>query len=319
MSENKKKIIVILGPTACGKTGFAIKLAEKYNGEIICADSRTVYKGLDIGTAKPTIAFVPKAVEGKPVDIDGIPHYMIDIISPDQEFTVAQFKQQVLIVIKSIHKKNKIPFLVGGSGLYISSIVNNLKIPHIPPDKKIRKKIENLISKHGLSYAYNKLIKLDPGSKNIVQSKNPRRIIRALEVCLKTGKPFSKLRKMGKPLFNILQIGIFIPREKLYQRINSRTDKMIKQGLFNEVKKLYKKYGKNQILSNTIGYQEFLPFLKNLDHLDAEPPSKIIAEEIKKNTRHYARRQMSWFNRDKHIKWIKNNEQAERLIEKFLN
>ena len=297
----KRKLIVICGTTACGKTSLSLDLAQKYNGEIIAADSRTVYQDINIGTAKPSLEERLK-----------IPHYLIDVVQLNQEFTLAQFKQQALVIINEIHRRYKVPFLVGGNGLYISSIVDNLDIPSVPPDQKLRKKLEKKIVKHGLDYLWQKLIKLDPNATSFVEKQNPRRIIRALEVCLKTKKPFSQLRQKKECLFNVLQIGIKLNKKELVQKINQRIEQMIKQGLVEEVKDLVKKYPSDISALKTIGYQEIISYLQN----------KISLEEaidlIKKNTRQYARRQMTWFKKDKTIKWIDNIEEAEKLVKDFL-
>ncbi|MDA2922802.1 tRNA (adenosine(37)-N6)-dimethylallyltransferase MiaA, partial [Patescibacteria group bacterium AH-259-L07] len=323
MPQNKQlpKIIVILGPTASGKTELGIRLAKKFDGEIISADSRTIYKEMDIGTAKPPTTFdsphhfLKKSGGGKVVGgktkkllmVDNIPHYMIDIVSLSQEFTVAQFKQRAQKIISDIHKRKKNPFVVGGTMLYIQTLVDNFTIPRVPPDTKLRKKLESMITRKGLEHAYNQLITLDPGAKDFVQYQNPRRIIRALEVCIKTKKPFSQLRKKGKPLFNTLQIGIYTDREKLYKKIDKRVDSMVDKGLVQEVKNLYQKYPNNLVLANTICYQEFSVYLKNEPlKTDLGTASPKIIEEIKKNTRHYARRQLTWFKKDKKIYWIQN-------------
>jgi len=297
----KRKLIVICGTTACGKTSLSLDLAQKYNGEIIAADSRTVYQDINIGTAKPSLEERLK-----------IPHYLIDVVQLNQEFTLAQFKQQALVIINEIHRRYKVPFLVGGNGLYISSIVDNLDIPSVPPDQKLRKKLEKKIVKHGLDYLWQKLIKLDPNATSFVEKQNPRRIIRALEVCLKTKKPFSQLRQKKECLFNVLQIGIKLNKKELIQRIDQRIEQMIKQGLVEEVKELVKKYPSDISALKTIGYQEIISYLQN----------KISLEEaidlIKKNTRQYARRQTTWFKKDKTIKWIENVEEAEKLVKDFL-
>ncbi|MDD3102498.1 MAG: tRNA (adenosine(37)-N6)-dimethylallyltransferase MiaA [Patescibacteria group bacterium] len=325
--SNRKKLIVILGPTASGKTDIALKLAKKISAqgrpasgwhgvEIICADSRTIYKGMDIGTAKA----VPKTRNR--YIINGIQHHMIDIIQPNQEFTVAQFKQKAIEIIDDIQKRNKTPFLVGGTGLYISSLVDNFDIPAIAPDEKLRKKLEKMANQYGPDYLWKKLIKLDPEAKKFIQKENIRRVIRALEVCLKTKKPFSQARQKGEPLFKTLLIGINLPRQTLYQKINQRVDKMIDIGLIDEVKKLIKKYLPTGALAKTglahsrafsgIGYKEIISYLRN------EITLPEATDLIKKNTRHYAKRQITWFKRDKRIKWIKKLNQAQILIKKFL-
>ncbi|MFA5050549.1 MAG: tRNA (adenosine(37)-N6)-dimethylallyltransferase MiaA [Patescibacteria group bacterium] len=310
--SNLKKIIIILGPTASGKTDIALKLAKKFKGEIICADSRTIYKGMDIGTAKPIHGTWNMEHGAKIYKIDGVPHYMIDVVQPNQEFTVAQFKQKAIEIIDDIQKRNKTPFLVGGTGLYISSLVDNFDIPAIAPDKKLRSKLEKMAAKYGPDYLWKKLIKLDPEAKKFIQKENLRRVIRALEVCLKTKKPFSQIRQKGEPLFETLLIGINQPRPILYQRINQRVDKMIKSGLINEVKKLIKKYPAHSRAFSGIGYKEIISYLRGeISLIEA-------ADLIKKNTRHYAKRQITWFKRDERIKWIKKINQAKILIKKFL-
>jgi len=306
------KLIVIVGPTASGKTDLATKLANFFSGEIVSADSRQIYKGMDIGTNKIKGKKVKKGKETV-IIYKGIPHYLIDILKPNQEFTVAQFKIRAIKIIKDIQKRKKIPFLVGGTGLYIKAVVDNLKIPKVKPDKKLRKKLEKEIKKRGLNWAWRKLLKLDPEAKEFVQKDNPRRIIRALEVCLKTKKKFSELRKVGKPLFDTLQLGIKISRKSLYKRINQRVEKMIKAGLIDEVKNLLKKYPPTLPSLTGIGYKEIISYLNGKISL------KEAIEEIKKNTRHFARRQITWFKKDKRIYWIKNYQEAKKIIKNFLS
>lgn len=319
---NKKlpKLVVILGPTASGKTDLGIRLAKKFDGEIISADSRTIYKEMNIGTAKPLpIKNEECRMKNDNIIIDKIPHYMINIVNLNREFTVAQFKNNAIKIISDIHNRKKIPFVVGGAMLYIQALVNNFAIPRVFPDKTLRKQLQNTIENKGLEFMYNQLITLDPGAKDFVQYQNPRRVMRALEVCIKTKKPFSSLRKKGKPLFNTLQIGIHIERKKLYSRINARVDAMIEKGLVYEVKNLYQKYPHNLVLANTICYQEFLPYVEiGSTSGDLEAASPKIIEEIKKNTRHYARRQLTWWRKDKSIHWIQNYTQAQKLVSQFL-
>ena len=173
------KLIVILGPTASGKTDLAIKLARKYNGEVVSADSRQVYKGMNIGTAKP-------------LDLEGVPHWLLDIKNPSQNYTAAEYKKDAVKAIKNIQKKGKLPILAGGTGLYIKAVVENLNIPKVKTNLLLRQKIEKEIEKRGLDYVFKKLVKLDPEAAYIVDSKNPRRVVRALEDCRLTNKPFSK-------------------------------------------------------------------------------------------------------------------------------
>jgi len=296
-----KKLIVILGPTASGKSELAVKLAKKFNGEIVSADSRQIYKGMDIGTAKPT------QKERKLIK-----HYLIDIKKPNQLYTVWEYKRNAIEAINQIIKKNKVPFLVGGTGLYIKAIVDNLEIPKVKPDWKLRKSLELKIKTKGLKSLYDELIKIDPEAAYIVDSQNPRRIIRALEVAIKTKKPFSQQRKKGKSLFNVLEISLSVSEEKLKEKIEKRVDRMIKIGLVKEVKSLIKIYDKNLSTFDAIGYREII------DYLNKEISLAEAIEKIKKNTWHFAKRQITWFKIDKRIHWIKNQKQAEELVKKFL-
>ncbi len=288
--KKKIKLIVILGPTGSGKTDLAIFLCRKFNGEIISADSRQIYKEMNIGTAKT----IP----------EDIPIYLINLISPDKKFTVAQYKKLANKKIKEIARKGKIPFLVGGTGLYIEAVCEGLEIPKIPPQEELRKKLE----KKDLKELVKELLKLDPEAKNYVDLKNKRRVIRALEVCKISKKPFTFQLRKKKPSYEILKIGIKIDRKKLYKKLEKRVDKMIKKGLKKEVEYLVKKYGWEAPGLDSIGYKEFKLF-KDLEK---------VAREIKKNTKNYAKRQITWFKRDKEIFWIRNKKEAEKLVKKFL-
>jgi len=304
-----QKLIIILGPTASGKTNLAIRLAKKlapyrtcsgrgfYGVEIVSADSRQVYKGMDIGTAKPTKK-----------EMRSIPHHLVDIIYPDQEFNVAIYKKMALIAIKNIRRREKLPFLVGGTGLYIRAIVENIDFPKVPPQKKLREKLEKETEKE-LFKIYKKL---DPEGAKFIERENKRRLIRAIEVCEATKKPFWQQRKKGEPLFNVLQIGIKLSKKELKERVEKRIEKMFKMGLEKEVKNLSKKYGFKIAPMRTIGYQEWQEYFKG----------KINKEEVKKrivlHTLQFVRRQMTWFKREKRIKWIKNYQQAEQLIREFI-
>jgi len=296
-----KKLIVILGPTASGKTSFSLKLAKKLNGEIVSADSRQIYRELNIGTAKP----VKK-------QLNQIKHYLIDIKNPNQHYTVAQYKRDAIRAINKIIKLGKTPFLVGGTGLYIKSLTDNLEIPEVKPDWKLRNKLESEIKNKGLKSVYDRLIELDPEAAYIIDKNNPRRIIRALEIAIKTKKPFSQQRKKGQPLFDILEIGLNPGEKRLTKIINKRANKMIKTGLLKEVKRLIKKYNKKLHTFDAIGYREIIDFL------DKKISFKEALERIEKNTWHFAKRQMTWFKKDERIFWVKNYAEAEKLIKNFL-
>ena len=287
-----KKIIAIIGPTASGKTALAVRLAKKFGGELISADSRQIYKGMDIGTAKDK----------------SYPQYLVDSLSPKTTFNVLRFKNLCLRNIREVSKKNKLPILVGGSGLYLNVVLYNLKIPKVRADEYLRIKLEKL----ALGELEKRLKKLDPEAARITAG-NKRRIIRALEVIAKTGKPFSEQRKKGKPLFDTLVIGIKVPREKLYERIEKRIDEQIKKGLVGEVKNLVKKYGKNAYtLHGTIAYKELIPYLSGETTLES------AIQEIKKNSRRFSRRQMTWFRAQPDVRWVDSFKETEKLIRKFL-
>lgn len=282
----KDKLIVVLGPTASGKTDLAIKLAKKYNGELISADSRTIYKELNIGTAKSKY-----------------PHYLIDVASLNHDFNVAMYKKEALRIINEIIQKGKQPILVGGTGLYIKSIVENLDFPKVRPDSKLRKELDSKSKKE----LFNMYRKLDKRGSETIDKNNKRRLIRAIEVCILTQKPFSLQRLKQEPLFDVVQIGIKKTKQELKENIEKRTNKMIEQGLEKEAKKLLSKYSNNPNL-NTIGYSEW----KN------KKPLQELKEDINLNTFKFSKRQMTWFKKDKTIKWVKNQKQAEKIINLFL-
>ena len=293
----KPKIIIILGPTGSGKSSLAVELAKEFSGAIISADSRQVYKGLDIGTAKITKK-----------EMQGVPHYMLDIVKPNQEFTLVNFQEKVFKIIEELNKKNTLPFLVGGTGLYIQAIVDNLQIPEGKPDKELRAELEMLTNNQLMA----KLKKLDPVSLESIDTENRRRLIRALEVAMQTGQSFVGQQKKSQPKVRALQLGLNPPREKLIKNINTRVDKMIEKGLVLEVTKLIKNYGPDPIAMSGIGYREII------QHLNGEMTLDQAKERIKISTRQYAKRQMTWFKRDNRIKWVQNSTQARQIISKFI-
>ncbi len=290
------KLIVILGPTASGKTELAIKLAKKFKGEIVSADSRQIYKEMDIGTGKPTKK-----------EMKDIPYYLIDVIKPNQDFNVAFYKELAVEKIKDIQKRKKIPFLVGGTGLYVKSVVNNIDFPKVSPNKELRKKLEKKTEKE-LFEIYRKL---DPQGSKFIEKENKRRLIRAIEVCKVTGKSFWKQRKKKNKLFNTLEIGIKLEKEKLRRKIKKRIEEMFESGLEKETKKLFKKYCWIPSMQ-TIGYQEW----KN--YLERKTNKEEVKNLISLHTIQFTKRQMTWFERNKRIHWIKSQKEAEKLIKEFL-
>jgi len=302
LSKNKPKlakIIVIVGPTASGKTRLAVKLAQRFNGEIISADSRQVYRGMDIGTGKDLKDYKQNKTT--------IPYHLIDIINPNQKFNVAKYKKLAIKKIQNILKRGKLPIVVGGTGLYTSAIVDNYDIPKIKPNLKTRQKLVAMT----LAEKIKLLKKMDPASLKFMDLKNPRRIDRALEVCL-NGQKFSANRQVGNPLFNTLILGINFPKNTLDKRIDLRVGKMIAAGLKKETKKIIKKYGLTAVPLETIGYKEML------DYLNKKTTLEQAVELIKIHTHQFAKRQMTWFSRNKNINWIKNYGAAKKTVKKFL-
>lgn len=290
----KNKIIAITGPSATGKTQLAIKLATEINGEIISVDSRQIYKELDIATAKPT-----------QTERNGIEHHLIDIVNVTQEYTVADFCDDAKEKIKEIIKKGKIPILTGGTGLYFRVLLQDFDLPRVPPNKELRDKLNNQSTEE----LYNLLIKLDKDIAQKIHFNNKVKIIRALEVCITLGIPMSKAQKKKENEFTTLWFGLISEnRNFLYNRANKRVDEMLEKGLLGEATLLFNKYPDNNILLNTIGYQEIYPYIN----------SNISLEEaisnLKQNTRRYIKRQISWFKANKEINWIDIEINSQKQI-----
>lgn len=310
MAENNKlpKIIVICGSTASGKTALSLSLAKKYNGEIISADSRQIYKKMNIGTAKEKGEWRRQGLR-KIYFVDDIPHYLIDFLNPNKNFTVAEFRDKAIKYIKIILKNNKVPFIVGGTGLYIDSVVNNFNIPQVAPNKKLRVSLEAKT----MNELEAMLKKLDPVTYEWIDRKNKRRLVRALEVFMLTGKSFSAQRQRGKKLFEILQIAVALPREILYDNISKRVDEQIKLGLLKEVEALKKqKYSWVLYSMSGIGYRQFKNYFAGKISLES------AIEQLKRDTRNYAKRQLTWFKRNKNIHWVESLREADQLIADFL-
>lgn len=307
MSTHRPKTIAIVGPTATGKTGLSIELARHFNGEIISADSRQIYRGMDIGTAKASRE-----------ELAAVPHHLVDIRNPDEDYTVADFKRDATAAIDTILARGRLPILVGGTGLYVRAVVENLDIPEVAGDPVLRKKIEDEIAADGLPAVFEKLVALDPEAAYIVDPKNPRRVVRALEVATITGKPFTAQRKKQTALYNFLIIGLGrqFPPEILRERIDRRIDVMFEDGLIDEVKNLAEKYrrddGSLPVAFDAIGYREIIAYLRGAATLD-----EAVAA-MKLNTWRFAKRQMTWFRKDKDIQWVTDAKEAEALATKFL-
>lgn len=314
--QKPRKIIAIVGPTASGKTLLGIALAHQGDnsdhgrGEIISADSRQIYRGMDIGTAKATRE--ERAL---------VPHHLVDIRNPDEDYAVAEFKRDAEAAIDDIIALGKLPIIVGGTGLYVRAVVENLDIPEVAADQKLRREIEADIEREGLAAVFKKLVALDPEAAYIVDPKNPRRIVRALEVAILTGKPFTAQRRKNASRYDVLEIGIDVPPEILRERIDRRIDQMMRDGLMDEVKKLLKKYGGPEqrgaggrlpVAFDAIGYREIIAYLDDAMSLE----DAIVA--MKLNTWHFAKRQMTWFKKDTAVRWVKNLDETEALVAEFL-
>jgi len=276
--------IVLLGPTAAGKTALSIELAKKFGGEIISADSRQVYISMDIGTDK-----IP--VERR----EGIPHYLFDLALPSERFTVADFKKLAEERIEAILARGRVPFVVGGTGLYIRAITENFSLP--PENPELRKKLHDELAKFGSAALHEKLAKLDPQSAAKIHPQNARYIIRALEIIMTTGKP--KNDASGRPRWRVLKIGLNPTREILFERIHQRVEKQFERGLIEETKKLLAMgYSKELPAMSSLGYREVMEYIEG--KLSLEDTKELL----KQNTRNFAKRQMVWFKRDKGVVWI---------------
>ena len=302
MSNPLPKLVVLLGPTASGKSGSGITLAQHFNGEIISADSRQVYRGLDIGTAKVT-----------PAEQALVPHHVLDVADPREVYTVAQFQQVAITAINDTLKRGRQPFLVGGSPHYIQAVVDNLDIPHIEPQPELRAQLE----KRPLPELLAQLEELDPQSAATIDRNNPRRVIRALEVCLISGNPFSHQRKMAEPLYQSLLLGIEWPREILYHRIDARVDERMQQGMVQEVQGLLDEgISLERLEALGLEYRYITRLLRGEFKNEEE-----MVQKLKYAIHDFTRRQLTWFRKDKRIVWVNGGdwEQAEEVVRDFLN
>ena len=307
-TREKPKLIVIVGPTASGKTSWSLRMAKKINGAIISADSRQIYKKMDIGTAKEKGEWRRVGLK-KEYFVDGIKHYLVDFVDPGQQFTAVDWRDKAFKYIKLCYKNKQPPIVVGGTGLYLSALVDNYSIPKIPANKKLR---ESLSEKSAVEL-YHRLETLDTETAAVIDKNNKRRLIRALEVSILSGEPYSMQRLKGEPRFDWLKIGIEVEREELHSRIEARVDNMIKIGLREEVKALIRQgYAWSLPSMSGIGYKQFKEYLEN------KITREEVAANLKRDTKRYAKRQMTWFSRDKSIKWCRNYEQAEKLALDFV-
>lgn len=274
----KSKVIAIASPTATGKSKLAVELAHKVNGEIISADSRLVYKGFEIAVAKPTIE-----------ERENIPHYLIDVVEPEEDYSVANFVDDATIAIEDILSRGKTPIIVGGTGLYFRVLLEGYSLPRVPANADLRKELEEK--------SYDELMQelktLDEKTYSQMKEASKRKLIRTIEICKDLGKPLSEMTLTAEPKYDVEWIGINLSREEIYDRINKRVDKMVEMGLVDETKHLLSIHGRTPNFVKTIGYQEILQYL------DGEISFERAIELLKQHTRNYAKRQLTWFRRNK--------------------
>lgn len=286
---NKSPLVLIVGPTAVGKTDLAIQLARQLDGEVVSVDSRLFYRGMDIGTAKPSKE-----------EMERVPHHLIDIVNPDETLSLAVFQHMAREVIADIHRRGKLPLLVGGTGQYVRAVTEGWTPPEVTPNVKMRAALEALERQKGKEWLYAKLNSLDPEAAAAIDLRNVRRTIRALEVIFSTGRKFSEQRKRGESPYHLISIGLTRPREELYRRVDERIEKMFDDGLLHEVRGLLAKgYSPALPSMSAIGYRECVGVVQGLLTMEE------AKAEMKRITRIFVRRQSNWFKEsDPQIRWF---------------
>jgi len=302
-----ERLVAIVGPTGIGKSRLALYLSSVFPGEIVSADSRQVYRYLDIGTAKPA-----------PEELSRIPHHLIDIINPDEEFSLAQYQQLAFKAISDIQKRRHLPLLVGGSGLYVKAVLENWQVPRVSPDSRFRYNVERIAAGGGADELYRELVKIDPAAARKIDAHNIRRVIRALEVHARTGKPFSRQGKKKTPVYRSLVIGLTTDRSRLYDIVDRRVDEMFARGLVAEVENLLKMgYDFNLPAMSGIGYRQVGQYLRGELSLDE------VRHKVKMETHRLIRHQYAWFRlKDEAISWFDVaspvNTDIEEAVSRFL-
>ncbi|MEA3249308.1 MAG: tRNA (adenosine(37)-N6)-dimethylallyltransferase MiaA [Patescibacteria group bacterium] len=315
-----KKAVAVVGPTAAGKTSLALKLAKEFKGEIVSADSRQLYRGTDICTDIPdgkwkSFGAGPGGCRGcrgrRAYMVEGVPHYMLAAYSPVKMITMGQYRERAVRRLREIASRRKLPMLVGGTGLYIRAIVDGFVIPPVEPNPALRTKFEKM----AVERLYSMLVDRDRDYADSISPNNKRYIIRALEVMEATGERFSVLQgRRAESDYDFLQIGVSRPREELYRRINERVDWMIENGLLEEAERLARRYGwEAPIITGTLGYAQLRGY--SLGEYDLDEAIRLI----KRDTRHYARRQLTWLRRDERIHWVRSENDAKKRVRQFLN
>lgn len=296
----KPTVIVICGPTASGKTALSIELAKRINGEIVSADSMQIYKDMDIGSAKVT-----------PEEMQGIKHYLIDCVYPNERYSVANYKQDAKNAIETIIKKGKVPIVVGGTGLYIDSLIYEIEYKDIKINGEYRKQLEKIKDEQGLEVLYNKALEIDPEAMKKISPNDYKRITRILEIYEATGKTKTQQEaesRLNEIPYNYKVFAIDYDRERLYERINKRVDIMLEKGLINEVKKLLEKYNEFPTAMQGLGYKEVKQYL------DGDLSKEEMIEKIKQESRRYAKRQFTWFRKNKQTIWINGEDDIQKNV-----
>lgn len=296
----KPKVIVICGPTASGKTSLSIELAKRINGEIVSCDSMQIYKDMTIGTAKPTVE-----------EMQGIKHYLIDFVAPNERYSVADYKKDAINAIKHIISEGKTPIIVGGTGLYLEALIYNIEYNEIETDFAYRKELNKLEEREGLEYLYKMAEKIDKKAMEKISHNDKKRIFRVLEIYRSTGKTKTELEaesRKNEPEFEYLLFGITMDRDKLYERINKRVDIMLEQGLIEEVENLIKKYNDFPTAMQGLGYKEVV------EYLQGTTSKNEMIEKIKQETRRYAKRQLTWFRKYKDLIWLNGLDDLQNNI-----
>ena len=289
-------LVVICGPTAVGKTAAAIAVAERLGGDIVCADSRTIYRDMDIGTAKPTSAERAR-----------VKHHLLDIANPDQVVTLATYRELAMAAIAQVRANGRVPILTGGTGLYIRAVVDGFAIPQVPPDTQLRTRLETMERDH-TGALHGRLQRVDPTAAARIHPRNVRRLIRALEVYEHTGRPISVLQQRD-PIGTAVQIGLSMDREALYHRIDARVDEQLTAGLVGEVEGLLARgYSPTLPAMEGLGYKEII------GHLQGTASLEDATRRLKQNTRRYAKRQFTWFRHDDRIRWIEVEEKTPQQV-----
>jgi len=302
-----RRVVAIVGPTAVGKTALSLELAARFEGEIVSADSRQIYCGMDIGTAKVT---GDERVRVK--------HHLIDVVRPNESLTLAQFRDMATAALNDIWSCGRLPFLVGGTGLYVRALLEGWAVPEVPPNEALRKRLYARAEREGAESLHRELEEIDPGAAEAIDARNVRRVVRALEVCIETGRRISDLQTREDPNYATLWLGLTMPRTRLYSRIDERVDRMVDTGLVDEVRGLLEQgYSQDMPAMSGLGYRQIAAYLQGACTLD----EAVVL--IKRQTRRFVRQQYNWFRLDdSRIHWLDASDdsqpQAEALVTRFL-